>query len=69
MEQPLIGASTLMKEFHRDKSDFLRHEVCSLGLRLGGSGGTWYPGPGLGVPVLKGPGRVQVSALSFGIAP
>ena len=30
----------------------------------GGSGGTSYQGPGL-----EGPGRVQVSALSFGIAP
>ena len=34
------------------------------GLREGGSGGTLYPGPGLG-----GPARVQVSVLSFGIAP
>ena len=33
----------------------------------GGSGGTWYLG--LGWPVLKGPGRVQVYVLSFGIAP
>ena len=44
---------------------------CSLGLSLlfsgptrGGSGGTSYPGPGIG-----GPGRAQVSALSFGVAP
>ena len=34
------------------------------GLREGSSGGTSYLGPDLG-----GPGRVQVSALSFGIAP
>ena len=39
------------------------------GLREGGSGGTSFPGPGLGGPGLKGPRRVQVSALSFGIAP
>ena len=39
----------------------------SQGLREGGSGGTSYPGPGLGG--LKGPGRVQVNALSFGMAP
>ena len=39
------------------------------GLREGGSGGTSYPGPGLGGPGLKGPGSVQVSALSFGITP
>ena len=39
------------------------------GLREGGSGGTSYPGPGLGGPGLKGPVRVQVSALSFVIAP
>ena len=32
------------------------------GLREGGSGGTSYPG-------LGGPGRVQVSGLTFGIAP
>ena len=34
----------------------------SQGLREGGSGGTPYPGPGLGGAGLKGPGRVQVSA-------
>ena len=34
------------------------------GPAIGGSGGTSYPGPGLG-----GPRKVQVSALSFGIAP
>ena len=39
------------------------------GLQEGGSGGTSYPGPGLGGPELKGPGTVQVSALSFGITP
>ena len=39
----------------------------SRGLREGGSGGTSYPG--LGGAGLKGPGRVQISALSFGIAP
>ena len=38
-------------------------------LRKGGSGGTSYPGPGLGGSGLKGPRRVQVSALSFRIAP
>ena len=37
--------------------------------REGGSGGTLYPGPGLGGPGLKWTGRVQVSALSFGMAP
>ena len=39
------------------------------GLRDGGSGGTSYPGPGLGGPGLRGPGRVQVSALTCGVAP
>ena len=34
------------------------------GLREEGSGGTSYPGPGLG-----GLGRVRVSALSFGFVP
>ena len=37
------------------------------GLREGGWGGTSYPG--LGVPGLKGPGRVQVSVLSISVAP
>ena len=32
----------------------------------GGSGGTSYPGPGLGGPGLRGPGRVEVVASSFG---
>ena len=41
----------------------------SQGLREGGSGGTLYPGPGLEGAGLKGPGRAQVSALSFSIAP
>ena len=45
-------------------------KICSRqGLREGSSGGTSYPNLGLGGPGLKGPGRVQVSALSFGIAP
>ena len=39
------------------------------GLREGGSGGTSYPGPSLGGPGLKGPVRVRVSVLSFGITP
>ena len=39
------------------------------GVREGGSGGTSFPGPGLGGPEFKGPGGVQVSALSFSIAP
>ena len=43
--------------------------LVGLGLRDGGSGGTSYPGPGLGGAGLKGLGRAQVSALSFGIAP
>ena len=47
----------------------LTHSSYSRGLQEGGSGGTSYPGPGLGGPGLKGPGRVQVSALSFGFAP
>ena len=38
----------------------------SQGLREGGSGGTSYPGPGLGGPGLRGPGRVEVIASSFG---
>ena len=33
------------------------------GLREGGSGGTSYPGMGLGGPGLREPGRVQVPAL------
>ena len=36
------------------------------GLREGGSGGTSYPGPGLGGPGLRGAGRVEVVAFSFG---
>ena len=36
------------------------------GLREGGSGGTSYPGPGPGGPGLRGPGRVEVVASSFG---
>ena len=34
------------------------------GLREGGSGGTSYPGPGVGGPGLRGPGRVEVVASS-----
>ena len=36
------------------------------GLREGDSGGTSYPGPGLGRPGLMRPGRVKVVAFSFG---
>ena len=43
--------------------------VLQAGPGRGGSGGTLYPGPGLGGPGLKGPGRVRVFTLSFGIAP
>ena len=39
---------------------------CKQGLREGGSGGTLYPRPGLGGPGLRGPGRVEVVASSFG---
>ena len=46
---------------------FTRTQTSSQGLRERGSRGTSYPC--LGRPGLKGPGRVQVSALSFGIAP
>ena len=35
----------------------------------GGFRGYIVPGPGPSGPRLKGPGRVQVSALSFGITP
>ena len=35
------------------------------GLREWGSGGTSYPGPGLGGPGLREPGRVEVVASSF----
>ena len=53
-------------------SQFIREGIDSQvkytqGLLEGGSEGTSYPG--LGGPVLKGPRRVQVSALSLGIAP
>ena len=47
----------------------IKAETCTQGLQEEGSGGTSYPGLGLGEPGLKGPRRAQVSALSFGIAP
>ena len=36
------------------------------GLREGGSGGTSYPGLGLGGPGIRGPRRIKVVASSFG---
>ena len=43
--------------------------TCMQGLREGSSGGTLYPGPVLGGHGFKRLGRVQVSALNFGITP
>ena len=60
---------------HRMRFSFFGHVFSDVskrrkqGLREGGSGGTSYLGPGLGEAGLKGPRRVQVSALSFGIPP
>ena len=46
------------------QSPIVRVGACERGFR-----GFIVPGPGPRGPELKGPGRVQVSALCFGIAP
>ena len=62
-----LNAPLLLSRNNRNEES--RPGFLNQGLREGGSGGTSYLGPGLGGPRLKGPGRGQVSALSFGIAP
>ena len=61
-----MGTKTALKIESFAFFDNSRFMTTEQGLR---EGGTSYPSPGLGGPGLKGPGRVQVYALSFGIAP
>ena len=60
MEWPETGRClALMAKLKNWTDQWLSDSISYQGLREGGSGGTSLPGPG----------RVQVSALSFGIAP